>query len=219
MANHQMGLLGRKLGMTQHFDESGAAMGVTVIEVGSNVVYQVKSKQGADGYSAIQLGVGARREVRTTKAQRGHAAKANAAVPKFMQEVRVPEAEATKHTVGATLSVGDVFKVNDRVDVRGVSKGRGFAGVLKRHHFSGFGRSHGVHEYKRHGGSIGTRLTPGMTFKGVRMAGHLGAARVTVQNMQVVKVDTEKNVLFVKGGVPGPNGAHVVVRKTVKRRG
>lgn len=219
MANHQMGLLGRKLGMTQHFDEAGAAMGVTVIEIRPNVVVQVKTEKGVDGYNALQLGLGTRREVLTTKAERGHAAKANTTVPRYTQEVRVPEAEASKHTAGASLAVGDVFKVNDRVDVRGVSKGRGFAGVFKRHHFSGFGRSHGAHEYKRHGGSIGTRLTPGMTFKGVRMPGHLGASRVTVQNMKVVKVDDQKNVLFLKGGVPGPNGGHVVVRKTVKRRG
>lgn len=216
MASDRMGLLGRKLGMTQIYDNAGNVLGVTVIDVSENVVLQVKTASGKDGYSALQLGYGAKKAVRASRAETGHAAKANVPAPRYVQEIRVSEADAAARAPGATIGAAEVFKVGDRVDVRGVSKGRGFAGVMKRHNFSGFGRSHGAHEYKRHGGSIGTRLTPGMTFKGVKMPGHMGAERVTVQNLKVVKVDEARNLVYVRGGVPGPTGAQVVVRQTVK---
>jgi large subunit ribosomal protein L3 len=216
MANMQVGLLGRKLGMTQIFDTAGNALGVTVIEIQPNTVVQVKTAAGKDGYSAIQLGYGARKESRVSKALKGHVAKAGARPFRVIREVRLPDAVAQTHTVGQQLTVGSVFNDKERVDVVGTSKGRGFAGVMKRHNFAGFKRSHGVHEYYRHGGSIGTRLTPGMTLKGVKMPGHMGAARTTIQNLQVIRVDAERNLLFVKGGVPGPDGGNVIVRKAVK---
>jgi len=211
----QMGLIGRKLGMTQIFDDAGNALGVTVIEVGPNTVLQVKSAAGADGYDAIQLGYLAKKEQRTTKAELGHARASGAAGAfKFVREFRV--ANAGTFTKGAEVTAGDVFTAGTKVDVVGTSKGRGFAGVMKRHNFAGFKRSHGVHEYYRHGGSIGTRLTPGMTLKGVKMPGHMGSARVTVQNLKVVKVDVERNLVMVRGGVPGPDGATVIVRNSAK---
>jgi len=214
MSTTQMGLIGRKLGMTQIFDAVGNAVGVTVIELGPNTVLQVKTSAGTDGYDAIQLGFGSRKESRATKAEIGHARAAGASTFRYVRELRVPNAGT--FTRGAELKVADVFQADTKVDVAGTSKGRGFAGVMKRHNFAGFKRSHGVHEYYRHGGSIGTRLTPGMTLKGVKMPGHMGSARTTVQNLKVVRVDVERNLLMVRGGVPGPDGSMVIVRNAVK---
>ncbi len=224
MANEQIGLLGRKLGMTQIFGDNGAASGVTVLEVGINTVVQVKTAAGKDGYAALQLGFGTRKESRTTKAILGHVAASRAGLAddqkagsfRMIREVRVSEAVASAHTVGQQIGAAEVFTVGQKVDVCGTSKGRGFAGVLKRHNFKGFKRSHGVHEYYRHGGSIGTRLTPGMTLKGVKMPGHMGNAKTSVQNLKVLKVDSERNLVYVKGGVPGPDGGLIVVRAAVK---
>jgi large subunit ribosomal protein L3 len=216
MANESVGLLGRKLGMTQIFDEAGNAHGVTVLEVKPNTVIQVKSTDTKDGYAAVQLGYGTRKESRVSKAIKGHVGKVGARPFRVIREIRLPDAVAKAHTAGQQLTVDGAFAVKQRVDVIGTSKGRGFAGVMKRHNFSGFKRSHGVHEYYRHGGSIGTRLTPGMTLKGVKMPGHMGSARVTVQNLKVVKVDVERNLVMVRGGVPGPDGATVIVRNSTK---
>ncbi len=218
MANSQMGLIGRKKGMTQIFDAVGNAVAVTVIELGPNSVLQVKSSSTKDGYAAVQLGFDARKEARATKAEIGHSAKAGKGVFKAVREIRLSEEAVAAYSVGSDLTVGDVFVEGKKVDVTSNSKGRGFAGVMKRHNIKGFKRSHGVHEYYRHGGSIGTRLTPGMTLKGVKMPGHMGAARTTIQNLKVVRVDTERNLLLVRGGVPGPDGALVVVRHAVKRK-
>jgi large subunit ribosomal protein L3 len=216
MANESVGLLGRKLGMTQIFDATGNALGVTVLEVQPNTVIQVKTSETKDGYAAVQFGYGSRKESRVSKAVKGHVAKAGARPFRVIREIRLSEEAAKAHTVGTQVSVGSVFAAKQRVDVSGTSKGRGFAGVMKRHNFKGFKRSHGVHEYYRHGGSIGTRLTPGMTLKGVKMPGHMGSAATTIQNLMVVQVDAEKNLMFVKGGVPGPDGAYIVVRAAVK---
>ncbi|MFZ5475202.1 MAG: 50S ribosomal protein L3 [Myxococcota bacterium] len=217
MANTQMGLIGRKLGMTQIFDEAGNVAGVTVIEVAPNTVLQVKTSETKDGYAALQLAIVARKAQRATKAELGHfkAAGVEGAL-KFVREVRVGPDVAKTHQKGAQIAVGTVFAGGEKVDVTATSKGRGFAGVMKRHNFAGFKRSHGVHEYYRHGGSIGTRLTPGMTLKGVKMPGHMGSAKVTVQNLKVVKLDADRGLLYVRGGVPGAPGALVTVRKAVK---
>ena len=217
MANSQMGLLGRKLGMTQIFDATGNVAGVTVLEVQPNTVVQIKTSETKVGYAALQLGYGTRKEQRVTKAEFGHAKAAGATVPfHTIKEIRVPEAEAAKHARGSQITVADIFVANEKVDVRGTSKGKGTAGVMKRHNFKGFKRSHGVHEYYRHGGSIGTRLTPGMTFKGVKMPGRMGNAWTTVQNLKIVKIDAERGLIYVRGGVPGPQGASIIVRKAVK---
>jgi large subunit ribosomal protein L3 len=217
MANEMMGLLGRKIGMTQLYTEDGTVLPVTVVEVGNNTVLRVKRADGSDGYSALQLGFGEQKLHRLNKAQKGHLAKAGVEGGiKVVREIRVSDAEAGKHEVGAKLGAADVFSEGQRVDVVGNSKGRGFAGVMKRHNFRGFIRSHGTHEFFRHGGSIGTRLTPGMTFKGKKMPGHMGAKRTTVQNLQVVRVDADRNLVFVKGGVPGANGSVIAIRHAVK---
>jgi large subunit ribosomal protein L3 len=215
--NESMGLVGRKIGMTQLFQDDGTVVPVTVVEAGPNTVIQVKSAGGTDGYNAVQLGFGARKESRVNRGELGHYKAAGvSAPPRFVREIRVPEKTASGYQRGQTLGVGDVFQVGNLVDIIGTSKGRGFAGVMKKYHFAGFERSHGTHEYFRHGGSVGTRLTPGMTLAGKRMPGHMGNVRVTVQNMEIVRIDAEKNLLFIRGGVPGPNGAFLTVRKAVR---
>lgn len=218
MANETIGLIGRKLGMTQLFGEDGEVVPVTVIETGPCTVLAVKTAAGRDKYDALQLGFGTRKASRATKADLGQAKKVgieDAAVAEI-REVRVDAATAGSYQPGAVLRAGDVFAAGEKVDVIGISKGRGFSGVMRRHHHSGFSRSHGVHEYFRHGGSIGTRLTPGMTLAGMPMPGHLGAERVTVQNIQIAKVDGERNLVYVRGGVPGATGSIVTLRKAVK---
>lgn len=216
MANEQIGLLGRKLGMTQIFDELGVVSAVTVLEVQPNTVIQVKSSASKDGYAALQLGYGSRKESRVTKAEIGHVAKVGARPFRIVREIRVSDAVANAQTAGAQIAIDSMFAVQQKVDVTGNSKGRGFAGVFKRWNFSGFKRSHGVHEYYRHGGSIGTRLTPGMTFKGVKMPGRMGGCKTTVQNLVIARIDAERNLVFVRGGVPGPDGAYIVLRQAVK---
>ncbi len=216
MANEKLGIIGKKLGMTQLFDKAGNVRGVTVIQVEPNTILQVKTAAGKDGYNALQVGWGQGKESRATKAEKGHYAKANSGVPRVVREFRVDAATAAKYQAGAQLTMGDFFTAGQRIDVQGVSKGRGFSGVMKRHNFAGFGSSHGVHEYYRHGGSIGTRLTPGMTMKGMKMPGHMGDEKLTVQNCYVEKVDAERNLLYVRGGIPGADGATVALRPAVK---
>jgi large subunit ribosomal protein L3 len=217
MANSQMGLIGRKVGMTQVFEENGDMVAVTVIQTGPCTVLQVKTEDTSDGYNAIQIGFGDRKEGHTTKALAGHANKAGAkSMPKHIAEIRLTKAEVGNYQVGQVLSAADVFNEKDLVDVTGISKGKGFAGVMKRYNFKGFIRSHGTHEFFRHGGSIGTRLTPGHVLKGKKMPGHQGNKQETVQNMKVARVDTDRSLVFVGGGVPGPNGGIVKIRKAVK---
>jgi large subunit ribosomal protein L3 len=212
MANKKAGLLGRKVGMTQIFAENGDVLPVTVVEIGANVVIQLKTADGADGYNAVQLGFGEQKPQRLNKPQLGHFEKAGVAPQKFVREIRLEGSDLAKYPAGGTVSATDIFTVNDAVDVTGTSKGRGFAGVMKRHGFKGFIRSHGTHEYFRHGGSIGTRLTPGHVLKGKKMPGQMGAKRTTVQNLPLVRIDTEKGLLYIRGGIPGPNGGYVVIR-------
>lgn len=218
MANSQMGLIGRKIGMTQLFEESGVVVPCTVLEAGPNRVLQVKTDDTADGYNALQLGFGSQKDSRLTKAQRGHYAKTESASPRFVSEVRISREEAASFTPGQDLGAADVFKPGDIVDVIGTSKGKGFAGVMKKHNMAGFIRSHGTHEFFRHGGSIGCRLTPGHVALGTKMPGRMGGVQVTVQNLTVYRVDAERNLVFVQGGVPGPKGGFVKVRKAVKKQ-
>ncbi len=216
MANENMGLLGRKLGMTQIFDDAGTVIPVTVVEVGPCRVLQVKSSTTADGYNALQLGLGLQKEKRLSKAQKGHLSAAGASGVRHIKEIRVSEDEAAKFERGQTLTVAEVFKEGDAVDVSGLSKGCGFAGVVKKFGFAGFIRSHGTHEFFRHGGSIGCRLTPGHVMKGKKMPGQMGAKRVTVQNIKIARVDAERNLLFIRGGLPGKGGNIVTIRFSVK---
>ena len=217
MANEMMGLLGRKVGMSQMYDSNDNLFGVTIVDVSGNTVIALRSEDGNDGYNAIQLGIDEQKEARVNQPDMGHFKKGGVSPRKFVREVRLSKEDAASYSVGQDIAAGDVFAADNWVDVIGTSKGRGFAGVMKRHNFRGFIRSHGTHEYFRHGGSIGTRLTPGHVLKGKKMPGHMGAARTTVQNLKLVKVDTERNLLFLRGGVPGPNGGNVTVRKAMKK--
>lgn len=205
------GLLGKKLGMTQIFDETGQAVPVTVLEVGPCVVTQIKTKE-RDGYEAIQLGFGHKK--RLNQPQRGHL-RASGAQSRYLREVGADNIE--DFSVGQVLDCS-VFKAGEKVDVTGTSKGRGYAGVVKRHGFGGGPQSHGQSDRLRAPGSIGASASPGKVFKGMRMAGQMGNERVTVQNLEVVRVDPERNVLLVRGSVPGANGGLVIVRRAVKVR-
>ncbi len=208
-----IGVVGRKCGMTRVFTEDGNSIPVTVIEVTPNRVSQVKSAQ-TDGYDAVQVTVGERRASRVTAAQAGHFAKAGVEAGRTVLEFR---AEAGDLAPGASITA-DLFQAGQMVDVTGVSKGKGFQGVIKRWNFSMQDATHGNSLSHRAPGSIGQNQTPGRVFKGKKMAGHMGAEQVTVQNLEVVRVDVDKNLLLVRGAVPGATGADLVVRPAVKAK-
>jgi len=207
------GLIGKKIGMSQVFGEDGAVIPVTVIHAGPCVVLQRK-EAAKDGYDAVQLGFGVMKSPRLNKAQQGHLVKAGKGAFRTLREVRLDG--SAEYSVGAEISAGEVFKAGDHVDVTGTSKGKGYAGVIKRWGFAGFPGSHGTHEYFRHGGSIGNRSFPGRVFKGKKMAGQLGNVRTTVQNLEIVALHANEHLLLLKGSVPGPNGGVVMVRRTAK---
>jgi len=209
-----MGLLGRKLGMTQIFDEQGNAIPVTVLEVGPCDIVQIKTVE-RDGYNALQLGFDEKPEKKAKRPELGHFKRAGVAPKRFVKEVRVEDVSSFQ--VGQTLKVNDVFQVGDFVDVTGKSKGKGFAGVMKRWGFHGAPDSHGPSLVHRRPGSIGASSFPSRVIKGKKMPGHAGFKTVTVQNLQVVGIDEEKNLLLVKGAVAGPAGGYVVVKKAVKK--
>lgn len=210
-----VGLLGRKIGMTQIFQEDGTIVPVTVLECGPCTVLQLKTEE-RDGYSAIQMGFADKRRKRATAAERGHAKLAESEPKKFVREIRQENAAGLEGIeIGKILTV-DQFSEIRSVDVIGISKGRGFAGVIKRHGFKGLRATHGVKRMHRHPGSSGPSADPSRTFPGVKKPGHYGVARVTAKNLKVVKIDLESNLLLVKGAVPGPNGAFVTIRQSVK---
>ena len=203
------GLIGKKIGMTRIFDEAGVQIPVTVIEAGPCAVVQVKSDE-SDGYRAIQLGFGAPKAKRASKAEVGHAAKAGLeTAPQLMREVPVGNGE--EYEVGQQLTV-EVFEAGDRVKVTGRSKGRGFQGVVKRHGFAGRPASHG-HSMSRTPGSMGPGTDPSRVIKGKKLPGRMGGTRSTIRNLQVVRVDGERNLIFVKGGVPGARNSYVLISK------
>lgn len=212
-----IGLVGRKAGMTRVFLEDGVAVPVTVIEVEPNRVTQVKSEE-TDGYRALQVTTGERRATRVTKAAAGHFAKAGSEAGRGLWEFRLAEGEGADVSVGAQLTV-DMFTAGQKVDVTGTTIGKGFAGGIKRHNFHHQRNSHGNSVSHRAPGSIGQNQTPGRVFKGKRMAGHMGAVRRCTLNLEVVRVDAERNLLLVKGAVPGSKGGDVIVRPSVKARG
>ena len=204
-------LIGKKVGMTQIFDEKGRVIPVTVIEAGPCVISQVKSVE-TDGYNAIQLGFGDVKESKLNKPEKGHFAKANIAPKKHLREFRVDSVEGL--TVGTELTV-NVFAEGDRLDIQGTSKGKGFQGVIKRHGQHRGPMGHGS-MYHRRPGSMGPTSTPGRVFKAKKLPGHMGRVTVTIQNLDVVKVDNDKNVVLVKGSVPGPKGAILKLKTSVK---
>lgn len=205
------GMLGRKLGMTQIFDETGVVHPVTVVETGPCVVTQVKTPD-KDGYSAVQLGFGL--DKRLNQPERGHR-QASGFMSRTLREVRTDD--VAEFTVGQVLRA-DVFADGEEVDVSGTSKGKGFQGGVKRHGFAGGPKTHGQSDRLRAPGSIGSSATPGRVFKGLRMAGHMGSERVTVQNLRILRVDVERNLLLIEGSVPGPNKGLVMVRRAVKAK-
>lgn len=207
-----IGLIGRKRGMTRIFSEDGVSTPVTVIEVEPNHISQLKSVD-TDGYNAIQVSVGARKTSRVTKPEAGHFAKAQAPAGRKVCEFRVEDVASFE--LGTELKV-DIFEAGQTIDVSGISKGKGFAGVVKRYGFGGGDATHGNSLSHRAPGSIGQCQTPGRVFKNKKMAGHMGDKKRTLQNLSVVKVDAERNLLLVKGSVPGATGSNVVVRPAVK---
>ena len=207
------GLIGRKIRMTQVFGADGSVVPVTAIETGPCVVVQKKEMQ-KDGYNALQLGFGRRKNQRTNKPQQGHMGKAGKGPFEILREFRMEE--VSQYEVGQEIKLSDLFKTGDLVDVSGTSKGKGFTGVIKRWGFAGFPASHGTHETFRHGGAIGNRSYPGRVFKGKKMAGHWGNERISVQNLEIIGVRPEFNLLLVKGGVPGSNRGILLVQRAVK---
>ena len=208
------GLIGKKIGMTQLFDENGKVIPVTVVEAGPCTVVQKKTVEN-DGYAAVQVGYGDVKITRVNKPEAGHFKKANVAPKKVLREFRLEGTDALN--VGDVLKA-DVFAAGDRVDVVGTSKGKGTAGAIKRWNFSRLKESHGTGPVARHAGSLGACSDPSRVYKGKKLAGHLGAERVTIQNLDVVKVDVENNLIAIKGAIPGPKGGIVILADTVKSK-
>ena len=209
-------ILGTKLGMTQVFDDQARAIPVTVIKAGPCRVVQIKTEE-TDGYNSIQISFRDAKPGKVNKPEAGHYAKAGVAPARHLVELRVDDPSA--YTIGQEIRIADLFQAGTKADVSGVSKGKGFAGVMERHNFSGQGASHGSHKVHRAPGSIGACATPARVFKGTRMAGRLGGERVTTLNIDIVGVDGERDILLLGGAGPGPNGSVVLVREAVKAHG
>ena len=209
-----IGVVGRKAGMTRVFTDAGETVPVTVIEVLPNRVTQVKSQE-KDGYRAVQVTYGTRRPQLYSKSVTGHFAKASVAPGRALVEFRLADGEKSDLQPGAEVKV-DLFKAGDPVDVTGTTLGKGFAGTMKRHNFGGLPATHGVSVSHRSPGSIGQRQTPGRVFKGRRMSGHMGVVRRTTENLKIVQVDAERNLLLIRGAVPGAEGGQVIVRPSLK---
>jgi large subunit ribosomal protein L3 len=214
----RLGLLGRKVGMMRLFTDDGDAVPVTVVDVSNNRVSQVKT-QDNDGYVALQVTFGSRRASRVTKPQAGHLAKAGVQAGEIVQEFRVTADTAAKYAAGATVPVSDVFAVGQKVDVQGTSMGKGFAGTIQRHNFRSQRASHGNSRSHKVPGSISMAQDPGRVFPGKRMSGHLGDVTVTTQNLDVIRIDEARQLLLIKGAVPGSAGGFVTVRPAVKAKG
>jgi large subunit ribosomal protein L3 len=212
----RMGLIGKKLGMTQVFTPDGERVAVTVISAGPCVVVGKRTPE-KDKYSAIQLGFEDKKAERVNRPDAGRFSKAGVKPMKVVREIRLADADLAKYEVGQAIKPSEVFTAGTCVDVVGQSKGKGFQGVLKRHKLGGSRNTHGTHEFFRHGGSIGCRLTPGRVHKGKRMSGHMGDERKTVQNLEVVEVIDDQNVVLVRGAVPGGKNGYLLLQNAVKR--
>ena len=204
-----VGLLGKKLGMTQLYNDQGEVIPATLVQAGPCNILQIKGQE-KDGYSAIQIGFEDRKKKRATKAETGHCLKAKTSAKKWVREIR--DDADTEYQLGQSLTV-DIFEGVEKVDVTGTSKGRGFAGVVKRWGFSGGPATHGSTRH-RTSGSIGAGTDPGRVFKGKKMAGRMGGVRTTVRNLDVVKIDKSRNLLVIRGAIPGPNGGYIIIRKS-----
>ena len=208
----QKAIIGKKIGMTQIFDENGKVVPVTVVQAGPCVVSMKKTVEN-DGYAAVQLGFGDLKPTKVNKPMTGHFKKADVAPKRTLREFRFEDTDA--YELGQIVKA-DVFAAGDKIDVTGTSKGKGYAGVIKRWNFQRLKETHGSGPVARHGGSMGACSTPSRVWKGKKMAGHLGTEKVTVQNLAVVKVDAENNLIAIKGAIPGPNGGTVVIKDSVK---
>ena len=212
-----IGLVGRKVGMTRIFTDDGDSVPVTVVDVSANRVTQIKTSE-TDGYTAVQVGFGSRRTNRVNKAQKGHFVKASVAAAQVLREFPVSAEDVAKYQVGSVVGV-DIFAAGQLVDVTGTSQGKGYAGVIKRHHFKSNRATHGNSRSHNVPGSIGMAQDPGRVFPGKRMSGHLGAVKRTVQRLEVVRVDAERSLILIKGAIPGSKGGSVIVRPSVKAGG
>ena len=206
------GILGKKIGMTQIFEENGNVIPVTAIQAGPCVVIQKKTKEN-DGYSAIQLGYGEAKQKQVTKPEKGHFLKVNLTLKKYLKEFRLENSE--DYSVGDEIKA-DIFNAGEKIDISGISKGKGFQGVIKRHNAHRGPMEHGS-MYHRRPGSMGATTTPGRVFKGKKLPGHMGNEKVTIQNLTVVNIDAEKNILLVKGAVPGQKGGLLYITESVKQ--
>ena len=215
--NQHPGVIGRKLGMTQIFGEDGTVTACTVVEAACLVV--AKRTVAKDGYDALVIGMGELPEKRTNKAGAGFFKKAGVAPQQTLREMRCSAEFAASVEVGKTLELGSLFEEGQMVDVQGITRGRGFTGVMRRYNFKGYRMTHGTHEYRRHGGSIGTRMTPGRVKLGQKMPGQYGNEQVSVLNQRVAKLVLEQNLVLVAGAIPGARGTLVVVRGAIKRSG
>jgi large subunit ribosomal protein L3 len=215
--NQNPGVIGKKLGMTQVFTEDGSVVACTVVE--SQAIVVGKRTQAKDGYDALILGDGTRTDKHVNKSLAGFYKKAGVPARRTLRELRCSAEFAAGFEVGQELKVDQIFQEGQFVDVQGVSRGRGFTGVMRRHNFAGAVNTHGTHEYRRHGGSIGTNMTPGRTRLGMGMPGQHGNTTVSVLTQQVTKLVPEQNLILIRGGIPGARGGMVVVRGAVKRRG
>jgi large subunit ribosomal protein L3 len=214
--NTNPGVYGRKLGMTQLFTEDGTVQRVSVVEAGPITVV-AKRTVAKDGYSALVLGTEERKAKHTNKALAGMYKKANQPPRRTLREIRASAEFCDKYEAGQTLKLDEIFKVGQFIDARGVSRGRGFTGVMRRWSFAGGVGSHGTHEYFRHGGSIGTNMTPGRTLPNLKMPGQYGNETVSVMNLKIVRIDPEKHLLLIEGGIPGAKNSVVLVRHAVKK--
>ena len=214
--NTHPGVVGRKVGMTQYFEEDGTVVPCTVVEATSIVIG--KRTADKDGYDALVVGIDEKVEKRTNKPLAGQFKKANVTPKQHVQELRCSAEHAAKFEIGSEVGLADVFEAGQFVDVQGVTRGRGFTGVMRRHGFAGSVNTHGTHEYRRHGGSIGQNMQPGRTFPGMKMPGQMGNETRSVLNQRVVKVLPEEKLLFVRGGIPGPRGSLVVIRGAIKKK-
>ena len=215
--NTKPGIIGKKLGMTQLYKEDGTVQRVTVLDM-SNVAVIGKRTQEKDGSVAVVFGVGDAKEKHLTKPQQGAFKKNNAPPKRELQELRCSDEYAAKFEVGQPIDLAQLFEVGQRVDTRGTTRGRGFTGVVRRWSFAGFVQTHGTHEYRRHGGSIGTNMTPGRTLPNLKMPGQYGNETVSVLNLTVARIDAAKGLLMIEGGIPGSKNGLVLVRHAVKTR-
>jgi large subunit ribosomal protein L3 len=217
MSHNGLGLLGRKVGMTRIFAEDGSSIPVTVLDVSNNRVTQIKTPE-VDGYAAVQVTYGTRRASRVAKPQAGHLAKAGVEAGSFTKEFRLSADDLAKMTAGSNVSV-ELFEVGQKVDVTGVTIGKGYAGTIKRYHFASGRASHGNSRSHNVPGSIGMAQDPGRVFPGKRMTGHLGDVNRTTQNLEIARVDLERGLLLIKGAVPGSKNGEIIVRSAVKAKG